>query len=414
MKEEAKEQEETFQMGKEVVSVLHKKGYQAYFAGGWVRDFLLERTSQDLDIATNATPDQIFSLFPGTQSIGKQFGVVMLPMETGYLEITTFRKEGSYMQGRYPGELEWSDAYEDAQRRDFTINGLFYDPFQDQVFDYVKGKRDLQRESICTIGPPQRRFEEDKLRLLRAVRFAASLQFTIEVSTLEEIKKQAFTLFPAVSMERVQRELLKMQKEGVLFQAVKLLFQTDLLKALFPQISHLVREDVENVFDRIKLFPKDLHFIFTLFVFFEDTSPQFRLSLCSYFRLPKWVSQEVKEYTRLEKFEREKRNFSFDWLILYAHSRFPSFLQAVLTLFPEEERVQRQEKHARQIKAYSHQIQDIQEKKKKLRAAHLEAEGISPGKQMGSLLKMGEEIAAVQQLYSPFEVIEELRKRKEL
>lgn len=409
-----KEKARIYQEGKKVLSILHEKGYCAYFAGGWVRDFLLERPSQDLDIATNATPDQFLALFPDAQSIGKQFGVIMLPVDSDYLEVTTFRREGSYVNGRHPTKLEWCDVYEDAQRRDFTINGLFYDPIRGQIFDYVEGKRDLEREYIRTIGPPQKRFEEDKLRLLRAIRFASALEFSIEGVTLEEIRKQAFTLFPAVSMERVQRELLKMQREAPFYKSVELLFQTNLLGALFPQIAHLISKDSQQVFERIKLFPQDLHFIFTLLAFFENFSPQFRLALCSYFKLPKRVFREVREYTRLEQFERENRDFSFDWLLLYAHPRFSSFLQAVLTLFPEKERVQRKRQHAIQTSAYSNQIRDIQEKKKKLQAAHLKAEGIAPGQRMGSLLKMGEEIAAIQQLYSPFEVIRELRKRREL
>src|SRR5882762_8795468 len=164
-----------------IVHTLRQQGCQAYLVGGCVRDLLLGREPQDYDVATSATPDQVMSIFPETYAVGAQFGVVLVPSPEGDVEVATFRSDIGYSDGRHPDEVRFSqDPREDVARRDFTINGMLLDPESGEVLDFVGGRRDLEARIIRTIGDPERRFAEDKLRMLRAVRFAARFNYTIE------------------------------------------------------------------------------------------------------------------------------------------------------------------------------------------------------------------------------------------
>jgi poly(A) polymerase len=211
-----------------------------------VRDLLLKREPADYDIATDATPPQVMEIFPQTFAVGAQFGVVLVPfrqLSTGEdarrytVEVATFRSDVSYSDGRHPDAVRFSsDAREDALRRDFTINGLMLDPVSGEVLDYVNGRADLQAGIIRAIGDPERRFTEDKLRMLRAVRFAARFEYAIEPGTLAAIQSLAPQI-QQVSRERVREELTKMLTEGRAKRAFELLDQTGLLKEVLPEIS---------------------------------------------------------------------------------------------------------------------------------------------------------------------------------
>src|SRR5687768_15946789 len=174
-----------------IVRRLQKAGFEAFWVGGCVRDFLLGREPQDFDIATNARPEQTENLFPKTIPVGKQFGVLLVVEDGQEFQIATFRAESGYQDGRRPENVRFSDAREDAIRRDFTINGLFFDPISEQLHDWVDGEKDLRGKLIRTIGSPDERFGEDHLRLLRAIRFAAQLGFNIEPHTFAAVKKHA-------------------------------------------------------------------------------------------------------------------------------------------------------------------------------------------------------------------------------
>src|ERR1041385_7623476 len=156
-----------------IVSRLHEAGFTAFWVGGCVRDLLLGREPQDYDIATSALPDQIEAVFPRTMPVGRKFGVVIVRQGRQQFQVATFRTEADYQDGRHPGRVSFGTPEADARRRDFTVNGLFYDPLTEQLQDWVGGQQDLQRKLIRTIGPPAERFAEDHLRLLRAVRLAA-------------------------------------------------------------------------------------------------------------------------------------------------------------------------------------------------------------------------------------------------
>ncbi len=192
-----------------IVRKLVNAGYTAYFAGGCVRDHLMGHDPLDYDIATNARPKQILELFPRAQAVGESFGV-MLVQHRGYcVEIATFRTEGVYSDGRHPDSVSFSDAEHDAQRRDFTINGMFEDPLNDEVIDYVGGRADLEKRVIRGIGDPHARLREDRLRMLRAVRFAARFEFSIDADTADAIRTGAEQL-QGVSRERIGQEVRRM------------------------------------------------------------------------------------------------------------------------------------------------------------------------------------------------------------
>ena len=233
-----------------IVRTLRQHGFQAYLVGGSVRDLLLGRAPKDYDIATNATPQHVMSTFPETYAVGAQFGVVLVPVpeehlpkdqttssHAGTIEVATFRSDIGYSDGRHPDEVRFSqDPREDVARRDFTINGMMLDPETGEVLDYVGGRRDLQERIIRTIGDPQPRFAEDKLRMLRAVRFAARFEYAIEPHTFSAIEKMAHEI-QVVSRERVRDELTRMLTEGEARRAFMLLDGSGLLKEVLPEIS---------------------------------------------------------------------------------------------------------------------------------------------------------------------------------
>ncbi len=239
-----------------IVQTLRQRGFQAYLVGGCVRDLLLGREPKDYDVATNATPEQVMGIFPETYAVGAQFGVVLVPApesdtaradsedgasKSRAVEVATFRSDIGYSDGRHPDEVRFSgDPREDVARRDFTINGMLLDPLGAQppgeVLDYVGGRKDLEAGIIRAIGDPERRFGEDKLRMLRAVRFAARFDYAIEPATFAAMQKLAEQI-AVVSHERVRDELTRMLAEGHARRAFLLLDAGGLLKHVLPEIS---------------------------------------------------------------------------------------------------------------------------------------------------------------------------------
>jgi len=250
-----------------LVRELRSRGFQAYFAGGCVRDTLLGVVPADYDVATDATPAEVMRIFPETYAVGAQFGVVLVPLRAAaesspqpkeawvghpdssgdvpsehpnYVEVATFRNDGTYTDGRHPDRVSYStDPKEDVQRRDFTINGLLMDPLDgDRVLDFVAGRDDLKAGIVRAIGDPERRFAEDKLRMLRAVRFAARFGYTIEPQTFAAIQRLAPGI-QQVSRERVRDELSKMLTEGHARRAFELLDSTGLQREVLPEVDRM-------------------------------------------------------------------------------------------------------------------------------------------------------------------------------
>ena len=218
-----------------IAETLRDHGHTAYFAGGSIRDFLRGETPRDYDIGTTATPEAVELLFPKTLAIGKQFGVILVVLEGKSFEVATFRREGPYRDGRHPSEVAFTSPEEDARRRDFTVNGLFFDPFSKKVIDYVEGREDISRRLIRAIGDPEARFEEDKLRLLRAVRFAANLNYEIEKKTWEAVRRLVSKI-NVVSAERIRDELIKIFTRPGAGRGLELLSASGLLKEVLPEI----------------------------------------------------------------------------------------------------------------------------------------------------------------------------------
>jgi poly(A) polymerase len=243
-----------------IVQTLRQQDYEAYLVGGCVRDLLLKREPKDYDVATNATPEQVMRLFPETYAVGVQFGVVLVPLpeseraatsadsahdgstqdgstHPAAVEVATFRSDIGYSDGRHPDEVRFSrEPREDVARRDFTINGMLLDPVTGEVLDYVGGRDDLNAGIIRTIGEPEHRFAEDKLRMLRAVRFAARFEYTIDPATFAAVRKLAHEI-AVVSRERVRDELTRMLTEGHARRAFLLLDESGLLPHVLPEIS---------------------------------------------------------------------------------------------------------------------------------------------------------------------------------
>lgn len=215
-----------------VIRRLRDEGYEALLAGGCVRDRLLGREAKDYDVATNAEPAQVITLFKRSLKVGARFGVVIVLKGPDQVEVATFRSDVGYQDGRRPTEVQFTTAREDAARRDFTINGMFYDPVQERLIDYVDGEADLQRRVIRTIGQPDDRFQEDYLRMLRAIRFSAQLGFEIDPDTREAIRRYASRI------EKISQERISMEMEGILCcdnrtRGVRLLMETHLSDVIF-------------------------------------------------------------------------------------------------------------------------------------------------------------------------------------
>ena len=223
----------------EVVKELRLAGYEAYWAGGCVRDQLLDLIPKDYDVATIATPEQVQELFGHrrTLAIGAAFGVICVlgPKGAGQIEIATFREDLGYSDGRRPDAVAYCSAKEDALRRDFTINGLFYDPVEKQVIDFVDGKKDIEAKLVRAIGDPVLRFEEDKLRMLRAVRFASTFDFTLDPATADVIRRMASEV-TVVSVERIAVEMEKMLISPNRTLAIRMLRDTNLLEVILPEL----------------------------------------------------------------------------------------------------------------------------------------------------------------------------------
>ncbi|HNV20780.1 MAG TPA: CCA tRNA nucleotidyltransferase [Candidatus Hydrogenedentes bacterium] len=220
----------------QICSTLRRRGFRALLAGGCVRDMLLKTPPRDFDIATNARPFEVAQLFERTIDIGAAFGVQVVLLPEGPFEVTTFRKDGPYHDGRHPCSVAFTGEEEDARRRDFTINALFYDPVDRKVLDYVGGLDDLRTGLVRAVGVPRERFEEDHLRLLRAIRFAARLRYAIERETYQAIRESAPRI-TLTSAERIRDELLKMLTEGGTRRAFEMLDDTGLLHQILPEVS---------------------------------------------------------------------------------------------------------------------------------------------------------------------------------
>lgn len=275
----------------EVVRRLRAAGFAAFWAGGCVRDRLLGRTPKDYDVATDATPPVIQKLFGRhrTLAVGASFGVITVkgPRAAGMIEVATFRKDAAYSDGRHPDSVTFSSAEEDAKRRDFTVNGLFFDPVENRVIDYVGGQVDLAARRLRAIGDARERIAEDKLRMLRAIRFSASLGFDLEAATLAAIREMAGQI-TAVSAERIAMEMRRMLVEPGRVRAVELLLESNLAAFVLPEILPNSPDDKKMLDESLAVLGRlaEPNFPFALATLLhKQVSPEAAASICRRWKL---------------------------------------------------------------------------------------------------------------------------------
>ncbi len=392
-----------------ITQTLQNAGHIAYFAGGWVRDFLLHHPSDDIDIATSATPQEVQALFSKTIPIGIAFGILLVVIDNDSFEVATFRKESDYQDGRHPSSIEFSDAKQDAIRRDFTINGIFYDPVKDEILDFVEGRKDLKKKLLRSIGDPKLRFREDRLRMIRAIRLSERLKFTIEKKTKETITQYASELFPSVAIERVWQEFVKMDQFSHLSNCLISLFEVGLLSAIFPILHGLTKQEIEQRTHLLDLFPKETPLIAKILELFSSFSLEEKIALCQFLKLS---NNDLSFVLLLDEAKNlaEKKSPLHQWAHFYAKEKSSLALNIwTLHLSPKQRKCFLSEESKRQ-KSLASAIQRIQTKNPVVQSMHLKKLGILPGKKMGLLLKEAEKIAIDQHLEDANLVLEELKK----
>ncbi|MHC4085110.1 MAG: CCA tRNA nucleotidyltransferase [Planctomycetota bacterium] len=273
-----------------VIRRLNRKGFQALLAGGCVRDMLLGQRPKDYDVAANAQPKDVIELFKRTLKVGAKFGVVIVMLEDRQVEVATFRTEAGYTDGRHPSVVKFSCAEEDASRRDFTINGMFYDPLKEKVIDYVDGRTDLKKGLIRTIGKPKERFSEDYLRMLRAVRFSTQLGFAIEPATWSSIRSNAKNI-TKISGERIAIELEAILVNPNRSVGTSMLAESGLAKAIFPGFSGRHPEFAVSILAQL---PKKVDFALAIASLFAGCPTEYARQKCQILKLSRSQNKHIK------------------------------------------------------------------------------------------------------------------------
>lgn len=386
-----------------ICSKLFNNGFIAYFAGGFVRDLLLSQASTEIDIATNASPDQVAALFSKTIAVGKQFGVTVVIEEGVQFEVTTFRKDHSYHDGRHPEGVDFSTPEKDALRRDFTINGMFYDPITREYLDYVGGKEDIKKGIIRAIGDPLLRFQEDRLRMIRAVRFAARLSFDIEKETAKAIRQNAHTLFPSVSMERIWQELEKMAAYPHFDKALLQLHELGLLSVIFPTLKEV---KIDSYVASFAYFPLHVPTIIYLIQLFPNASLEEKIHLCHYLKVSNENIKLVIFFSESDSFLESDEPYL--WAKSYADPKIALYLEVKKATFPCEAHSSFAEKHERRQKELKLHIERLQKHKPLVTSDDLKAYGIPPSKHMGELLEKAVRLSINENIHSKNELLEKL------
>jgi len=385
----------------EIVRQLRESGHVAYFAGGFVRDYLLGKEPGDIDIATDASCDEVCALFPRCIQVGAAFGVVQVVMDGRGYEVASFRKEMGYSDGRHPDRIERADAQEDARRRDFTINGMFFDPVQKEVIDYVGGRADLDHRLLRAIGNPIERMEEDRLRALRAIRFACRFDLSIDPATWEAIKRVANAVSGSVSVERIRDELGKMAEHVSFPRALELLEESGLLVAIFPEV-----KGGKWCAKRMSLLGPKTPLEFKLAGLLMHLDFDARLGFFERLKFPKLARRRLETLHALESLDfdvapphKKARALAlFDSEIaaevLAAHLGDAAFLTQV------QEELSRLDFH----------IDGLRKKETPLRAHDLGPHGIQPGPLLGRLIDRAQDVAIDNDIRDKAELLKALKR----
>ncbi len=371
-----------------IVSKLVKHGYIAYFVGGYVRDMIMKKKSDDIDIATNAPIGTIQSIFSKTISVGEQFGITIVVEDEYNFEVATFRKEEGHHDGRRPSIIYSASPQEDALRRDFTINGIFFDPINSIYHDFVEGVGDIKKGIIKAIGNADKRFQEDKLRMLRAIRYSTRFNFTIDDHTKEAIIKYSSSLFPSVAMERIHQEFEKMSAFGNLSDGLEMLYDLKLLQIIFPKTAAFSKFTLISHLKILKKLPNNTPLILSLIYLLNLSSLEEMLSLCVSFKFSNNDKKLVKTYHKIINLSFAEDDYR--WSRIYAHDNSDLIIN-ILTIEKEDDALF--QAHMQRKNSLSKAILRAKKNHTLLSAEHLIKAGITPGKQLGLLIEKGEQIA---------------------
>lgn len=393
-------------LARSICQNLQGQGYTAYYAGGYVRDKILGIPSDDIDIATDAAPETIQSLFPKTIPLGIAFGIVMVVEKGHNFEVATFRKDLKYKDGRRPQEIAFCSPKEDALRRDFTINGMFYDPLHEKIYDYVGGEEDLKEKVIRAIGDPFIRFEEDKLRMIRACRFAARFKFKIDAHTKQAILAEASSLFPSVSIERITQELKKMANHDFA-EALRLLHEFGLLSQIFPTLRDLSLEELERYLKSFEHLPDHAPMILYLLELFPNYSEEKLTETLDFLKL----SNQEHELAHFIHKSRKKleEGTKHDWVEFLAHPHAELGQKVIPARFSDSKRkhfLNESQKKEEELKAH---IERKKNNKPLVTSDQLMRYGIAAGKKLGDLLRLAEQIVIDEDLDCPEDTIKRLQ-----
>lgn len=380
------------QAGTLIVQTLNNAGFEAFFVGGCVRDKLMGETIHDIDIATNASPTMIATLFPDTLTIGAKFGIIVVKLHGFLFEVATFRSEQGYADGRHPDQVTFSSMKEDALRRDFTMNALYYHPITDKVFDLVDGQFDLQRKILRAIGVPRQRFIEDRLRILRAIRFAASLGFTIEPKTEAALLKEKHALTQCISPERIWQELKKMLLSNPV-ASLNLLIRLKVLPEIFPELLQTPHYLLKQRARAAAMIQDDVPEIMFLLPLFRDIPEQATIAAFQRLKISNAELKLIEMWYHATQHIPSPSNHYIFWTRLLSSPLADPILVTYTATLPE----QQQAPFLNRLQQLHHQlapfIMRIQRNMPLVQAADLINKGIAPGKLLGDLLKEAENLS---------------------
>lgn len=392
-----------------IVETLAKAGFIAYYAGGWVRDLLLKHPSDDIDIATNAPPETVQALFPHTVPVGIAFGIILVIIDGHQYEVATFRQDLDYQDGRRPSRIAFTTPVEDARRRDFTINGMFYDPLTEEIFDYVNGRADLEAKIIRAIGNPHERIKEDRLRMIRAIRLACRFRFHIEEHTEKAIRAHASELFPAVAIERVWQELCKGHDFGKLHPMLLKLHDFGLLASIFPPLKAVSLPQLEEWLAPIKDYPAHAPVIASLLPLFPSANLNEQLELCKKLKLANVDQQFVAFLHKAKQLIAKHPIDKVEWAHFYAHPFAHVTLQILGAHLDPHTRAAFWREHEVRMADLQPAIERIRKQDPVVKSEDLIKAGIKPSPQMGLLLKEAERIAINDNLHTAHAILARLK-----
>lgn len=399
-------------LANEICKTLNEAGFIAYFAGGWVRDYLMGHPSADVDIATDASPEEIQNLFAHTIPVGIAFGVIIVVYKGHQFEVSTFRSDFEY-SGRKPAKIVKSNPKEDAIRRDFTINGMFFNPQTKEVIDFVDGKADIERKVVRAIGNPSERFFEDRLRMIRAIRFASRFGFELDKRTEQGIAEHAHTLFPSVAMERVYQEFCKMADFPGFERALVEMHRLGLLQQIFPSLAKIPLSEIQKRVAPIAFFPAGYPAVLGIMELFPDAPLFEQLEIVRHLRAGTAAERLVDfVFTGKQMVESEKENkpCPFDWSHFYANGYAQLCIDVIAANLKGEEHTDFLKRHADRMEALTPHSQRIADKTPLVTGKMLQKMGVLPGKQMGMLVKEAEYLAITHDLHDAAPILELLKK----